>query len=354
MPSTHEKPSISICTPKQLLHTIRQRTKQNGIQTACVTLHTAYFILHTSYRRRERRADAALHLHTLRIYIDCSVGYSKSKSFPSDCILGLVENKISDVEIAELGMRKMVFGSRFVYKCKELLQTISFDQRLHETEGVDLEETNLRITMASHNPSAATFGILGNVVSLMVYLAPVPTFYRIYKKKSTEGFQSLPYLVALFSSSLWLYYALLKIHESIPLITINSLGCVIETIYIVTYITYAHKDAKARVIKTKSVQYMPFNLSFFLTLNAIMWLAYGIFNKDKCVAYPNIGGLGLGLLQMVLYWIYRNGGEKEKEKEKEKEQGALEGVINIVVVNPVGPAEVFPLPIADNNKGGDQ
>ena len=41
----------------------------------------------------------------------------------------------------------------------------------------------------------------------------------------------------------WIYYALLKSDEYL-LITINSAGCVIETIYIVLYLAYAPKQAR--------------------------------------------------------------------------------------------------------------
>jgi solute carrier family 50 protein (sugar transporter) len=49
--------------------------------------------------------------------------------------------------------------------------------------------------------------------------------------------------VALFSSMLWLYYAMLK-NDEILLVTINSFGCVIETIYIAIYIAYATRESK--------------------------------------------------------------------------------------------------------------
>ncbi|MCE3051171.1 hypothetical protein HAX54_049037 [Datura stramonium] len=61
-----------------------------------------------------------------------------------------------------------------------------------------------------------------------------------------------------------------------------------------------------QVIRTKSVEYMPFLLSFFLTLSAIMWFFFGLLRKDYNIAIPNVLGFTLGVLQMVLYLIYKN------------------------------------------------
>ena len=71
-----------------------------------------------------------------------------------------------------------------------------------------------------------------------------PTFYRVYKRKSTENFQSIPYVAALFSAMLWMFYAYEKTGETL-LITINTFGCVIQTFYLAIYATYC--STKARV-----------------------------------------------------------------------------------------------------------
>ncbi|XP_028764593.1 bidirectional sugar transporter N3-like [Neltuma alba] len=222
--------------------------------------------------------------------------------------------------------------------------------------------------MAHHGPLVLVFGLLGNMASFLCFLAPVPTFYRVYKKKTTEGFQSLPYIAALFSAMLWLFYAYVKTGETL-LITINAFGCVIETIYLAIYITYCPKKARmstlrlillmnfagfcvivllthllakgpaARVkllgwicvvfatsvfaaplsiirvvIRTKSVEFLPFPLSLLLTISAVMWLMYGLALKDIYVTLPNVVGLSFGIVQMVLYAMYRKNKPVKDEK----------------------------------------
>ncbi|KAL2935565.1 Bidirectional sugar transporter SWEET12 [Bienertia sinuspersici] len=219
------------------------------------------------------------------------------------------------------------------------------------------------------HPWVFAFGILGNIISFMVFLAPLPTFIRVYKKKSTEGFQAVPYVVAIFSAMLWIYYALLR-GNSILLVTINVAGAIIETIYVAIYITYAPRKSRIStlrllllmnfggfcsivilchyltkgqtriqafgwicvavsisvyaaplsvmrtVIRTKSVRYMPFNLSVCLTLTATVWFLYGFVLKDLYITLPNIVGFVFGVAQMALYLIYRKKFEAEFEKQK--------------------------------------
>jgi solute carrier family 50 protein (sugar transporter) len=59
----------------------------------------------------------------------------------------------------------------------------------------------------------------------------------------------MPYVAALFSAMLWMFYAYTKTGETL-LITINAFGCVIETIYLAIYVTYAPKKVRVRNFTT--------------------------------------------------------------------------------------------------------
>ncbi|RDY08094.1 Bidirectional sugar transporter NEC1, partial [Mucuna pruriens] len=231
----------------------------------------------------------------------------------------------------------------------------------------------------SNHEMVLIFGLLGNIVSFLVFLAPLPTFYTIYKKKTSDGFQSIPYVVALLSALLLLYYGFIKTN-AILIITINCIGCVIEVAYLTMYIIYAPKKQKIstlvliliadiggfgltmlitifavkgttrvhtvgmfcavfniavfaaplsimrRVIKTKSVEFMPFSLSLFLTLCATMWFFYGFFDKDYYIMLPNVLGFLFGISQMILYMIYKN--VEKKVENSCTEQQEREGTVN--------------------------
>ncbi|XVF54740.1 hypothetical protein PTKIN_Ptkin05aG0205600 [Pterospermum kingtungense] len=263
--------------------------------------------------------------------------------------------------------------------------------------------------MALHLSWAFVFGVLGNVVSFLVSLAPLPTFYLIFKKKTSEGFQSIPYVVSLFSAMLWIYYALLK-KDAMLLITINTFCVFIQTFYIVTYFYYAPKKEKVvtvklllpfnvfgfgviflstfflqnpmtrlhilgyicmafalavfvaplgivrKVIKTKSVEYMPFTLSVFLTLGAVMWFFYGLFIKDLNVAVPNVLGFIFGVLQMILYAVYRNHPKKLMVEEDPKLQLSEHKKIDVAKLGSIVCSEVnvvAPQPNETNNMTND-
>lgn len=218
-------------------------------------------------------------------------------------------------------------------------------------------------------------GVIGNVISLLVFISPMKTFWRIMKNKSTEDFKSLPYICTLLSTSLWTYYGLIK-SGGLLISTINGAGAVLEAVYVILFIIYARKELKVKtimmvllvdvvfftavflvtflalshhvrltvigvlcvcltlsmygsplvimrkVIVTKSVEFMPFFLSFFLFLNGGIWAVWAVLEHDIYVGIPNGIGFGLGAVQLLLYMIYRKRNPRREEiREDRKTEG---------------------------------
>ncbi|KFK39012.1 hypothetical protein AALP_AA3G189200 [Arabis alpina] len=203
-------------------------------------------------------------------------------------------------------------------------------------------------------------GVLGNVISLLVFLSPVDTFWTIVKRRSTEEYECLPYICTLLGSSLWTYYGIVTPGEYL-VSTINGFGVLAESIYVLIFLFFvprprllktsvlvlvlnvifpviaivgtriAFGDAKARsssigfvcatlniimygsplsaiktVVTTRSVKYMPFWLSFFLFLNGAIWGVYALLMHDIFLLVPNGMGFFLGTMQLLIYAFYRN------------------------------------------------
>ncbi|XP_028122524.1 bidirectional sugar transporter SWEET16-like isoform X1 [Camellia sinensis] len=221
-------------------------------------------------------------------------------------------------------------------------------------------------------------GIIGNIISILVFASPIGTFKGVVKKKSTENYKALPYITTLLSTSLWTFYGILK-PGGLLILTVNGAGAVLQFIYVTLFLIYAPRDIKVKsmklvaildvgflgaviavtmltihgslkltfvgilcaaltigmyaaplavmrtVIKTTSVEYMPFFLSFFLFLNAGVWSVYALLVKDIFIGVPNAIGFILGSAQLILYLVYKNKSSSAKSKdemEEEEEEGS--------------------------------
>ncbi|CAA2961714.1 bidirectional sugar transporter SWEET1-like [Olea europaea var. sylvestris] len=215
-------------------------------------------------------------------------------------------------------------------------------------------------------------GIFGNAFALFLFLAPLITFKRIIKKRSTEEFSGIPYVMTMLNCLLSAWYGMPFVSPNNLLVsTINGTGAAIESVYVLIFLIFASKKEKGKilglltlilsvfavvafvslfalhgkhrklfcgiaatvfsivmygspltiirlVIKTKSVEFMPFFLSLFVFLCGTSWFVFGLLGKDPFVAIPNGFGSGLGTVQLILYAIYHNNkGETKKPRADE-------------------------------------
>ncbi|XP_060180152.1 bidirectional sugar transporter SWEET4-like [Lycium barbarum] len=203
-------------------------------------------------------------------------------------------------------------------------------------------------------------GIFGGIIALILFLSPLPTFIHAWKKKSMEKFSPFPYIATSLNCGLWLLYGLTCIQPQgdILIMTINGIGLAIEMVYLVLFLLYSERKKRMKVLfillseiwligslailvitlvhshkkrstivgnicmvgnlvmyasplaimklvrKTKSVEYMPFFLSFFSFLCSTSWMAYALIRLDVYILIPNVMGTVLGLAQLLLYATY--------------------------------------------------
>ncbi|KAG8662006.1 bidirectional sugar transporter SWEET4 [Manihot esculenta] len=238
--------------------------------------------------------------------------------------------------------------------------------------------------MVSSDTARNVVGILGNVISLFLFLSPVPTFVQIWKKRAVEQYSATPYLATLVNCMVWVLYGLPMVHpKSLLVVTINGSGTAIEFIYIILFIIYADKKKRVKVIlivlieiifiaavavlvltlahttkkrsmivglvcicfnimmyasplsvmklviTTKSVEYMPFFLSLASLGNGLAWTTYALIHFDPFIVIPNGLGSLFAVGQLVLYAVFYKSTKRQiAEREGKAEVGLSQIVVN--------------------------
>ncbi|XP_070021677.1 uncharacterized protein [Nicotiana sylvestris] len=221
-----------------------------------------------------------------------------------------------------------------------------------------------------------------STVALILFLSPLPTFIHTWKKKSMEKFSPFPYIATFLNCGLWLLYGLpwIQPHGGILIMTINGIGLGIEIVYLTLFVLYSERKQRMKVffivlseimfigliailvitlvhshekrstivgnicmvgnilmygsplaimklvIKTKSVEYMPFFLSFFSFLCSASWTTYALIRLDVYILTPNLIGTVLGLVQLLLYATMRQIAERKAQGKLDLVEKTVSGV----------------------------
>nr|XP_018676040.1 PREDICTED: bidirectional sugar transporter SWEET16 isoform X3 [Musa acuminata subsp. malaccensis] len=180
-------------------------------------------------------------------------------------------------------------------------------------------------------------GIVGNVISVLVFASPINTFRRIVRNRSTEDFEPSPYVITLLNSSLWVYYGITK-PGGLLIVTVNGVGVVMEAVYVALFLLYAAPPLKAKT----AVLVAALDVGFFGAVALVTRLAvHGssrvvvigfvcaflnvlMYGSPLCAMIPNGIGLILGTSQLIMYMIYMNSeasnlsGESYQESQQQR------------------------------------
>ncbi|CAL4888275.1 unnamed protein product [Urochloa decumbens] len=237
--------------------------------------------------------------------------------------------------------------------------------------------------MVSADTIRTAIGVIGNGTALVLFLSPVPTFIRIWKKRAVEQYSPIPYLATLLNCMMWVLYGLPVVHpHSMLVITINGTGMVIQLAYVTLFLLYSTGATRRKVlllligevafvgavaalvlslahtyerrsmivgvlsvlfgtgmyaaplavmkmvIQTKSVEYMPLFLSLASLVNSICWTAYALIKFDLYITIPNGLGVLFAVGQVALYAIYYKSTQQIIEARKRKaDQVAMTEVV---------------------------
>ncbi|CAL4910866.1 unnamed protein product [Urochloa decumbens] len=221
-------------------------------------------------------------------------------------------------------------------------------------------------------------GIIGCAVCMLLYSAPILTFKRVIKEASVGEFSCIPYILTLFSCLTYSWYGFPVVSsgwKNLTVFLISSIGVLFEISFISIYIWFAPREKKKlvtlivslflaifgmtllissfiihthnmrkvfvgsigvlsamlmyssplvavkQVVRTRSVEFMPFYLSLFSFLTSLIWMVYGLLGRDPYITSPNCVGCATGILQLVVYCIYRS---KEIPKTQKNIENSME------------------------------
>nr|GMD97524.1 bidirectional sugar transporter SWEET4-like [Ipomoea batatas] len=175
-----------------------------------------------------------------------------------------------------------------------------------------------------------------NFTALVLFLSPLPTIVKIWKKKSVEQFSAAPYLATFLNCGMWMLYAIPSVHpNSFFLMTINGAGITIDIVFLLVFLFFSDTKKRIRValIVLAEVVFIAALAIMVLTLahtwklrsaivgSIVVVCSMLMYASPLAIMVPNGMGALSGLVQLVLYAIYYKSNKIVEEKQVDMEVG---------------------------------
>lgn len=115
---------------------------------------------------------------------------------------------------------------------------------------------------------------------IMLWFLCRKTFWRVLKKRSTEEFDSLPYVSTFLTASLWAYYGLIK-PDGFLIVSVNIFGISLQVCYLTIFLLFSPPNMKVcRHSSTLDSCHFLFSL--------LLSLGFGLWNPSTRLLTPHL------------------------------------------------------------------
>ncbi|XP_009778137.1 bidirectional sugar transporter SWEET1-like isoform X2 [Nicotiana sylvestris] len=165
------------------------------------------------------------------------------------------------------------------------------------------------------------FGIFGILNTLLLLLAPRITFQRVIRKRSTENFSGIPYVISLVNCLFSMWYSLPFVSPNNMLVTIIAAsGTSIQPIHVLIFLPFAPSwKEKAKISGILFLFFLIFSTVALVSIFALHGhkrklfcgfisgiVGISMYGSPLTILVPNMIGALLGLVQLILYAVYRD------------------------------------------------
>lgn len=89
------------------------------------------------------------------------------------------------------------------------------------------------------------------------------------KRRSTEEFESIPYVSKLLNAYYWVYYGLIK-PDSLLVATVNMFGAVVEIIFLIIFLLFAPPRMRVSFLFSLFIFSLIYEFNFLLIITQLV------------------------------------------------------------------------------------